>query len=479
MILSGGGFGASAAPAFGQTPAQTNAFGRSTAGTGLFGANTSAPPGGTGFSFGGGGAIDRQTRHFPEFRRWLTFSLRFVAYLKQQRLLQRLGRVRARAAGFLARRRIDRHRLALVLRLVRVRAPRLLEVWSRDILLFSSIFSTELFARNPAKPGGFGAVAKNPNYPDDAQPDMTNPPVPPTGSANPPYKPTQEKEERSGAITEYQNISCQPEYKGASFEVKPALTRPSISHYRLPNHHRQELRLLDYGQGRKFASAGAPATGFGGGFGAASGTAQPSLFGAAQTSQPAFGQAATSQPAAPGFGSTFGATPNTSGAGGLFGGGAAAGTSGGLGTSTGFGQPAASAPGGTGLFGGAQQQTSSGLFGQAASTAAPTGGLFGASTTPAFGQQQQQQPAGSTPFGQQAPKPFSFGTGKSFLLAAGPATMLIGVFFSFHTRHSDYEPTAAVDRVVWRPANWGRRLWSAAAATAAGAATIRLVWRYQ
>jgi hypothetical protein len=77
-----------------------------------------------------------------------------------------------------------------------------------------------------AKPGGFGALPKHPNYPDDAQPDMNNPPVPPTGSANPPYKPTPEKEERSGAITEYQNISCQPEYKGASFEVgSPILVR--------------------------------------------------------------------------------------------------------------------------------------------------------------------------------------------------------------------------------------------------------------
>jgi hypothetical protein len=55
-----GGFGASAAPSFGQTQStQANTFGRGTTGPGLFGANASATPGGAGFSFGGGGAIDR------------------------------------------------------------------------------------------------------------------------------------------------------------------------------------------------------------------------------------------------------------------------------------------------------------------------------------------------------------------------------------------------------------------------------------
>jgi hypothetical protein len=105
------------------------------------------------------------------------------------------------------------------------RSPRLELHLERVQVLVSEVCSCFSFPCFPiaklvlAKPGGFGAVAKNPNYPDDAQPDMNNPPVPPTGSANPPFKPFQEKEERTGITTEYENISCQPEYRGSSFEV--------------------------------------------------------------------------------------------------------------------------------------------------------------------------------------------------------------------------------------------------------------------
>ncbi|KAK0672953.1 nuclear protein 96-domain-containing protein [Cercophora samala] len=236
----------------------------------------------------------------------------------------------------------------------------------------------------------------------------------------------------------------------------------------------EELRLVDYNQGRK--SGGATGSTFGstnfGGFGATGGTTTGTGFGGgATTGSGLFGGAgtsggfgaATTTPAATtgGFGgsSLFGAKPATTTTGmfgstpaqpattggGLFGGGG--GGFGTAGTTTGGGFGGAGTTGG-GLFGGntatAAKPASGFSFGAAATTtpstgfggtaAGGTGGLFGAApqqpaatTGGLFGTQQQQQPAttGFGGFGQTAAQPAATG-GIFGAQAAKPATGLFG-----------------------------------------------------
>ncbi|KAI5809021.1 nuclear protein 96-domain-containing protein [Peziza echinospora] len=265
--------------------------------------------------------------------------------------------------------------------------------------------------------------------------------APLSGTSNPVFIATQEKDPAGTSMNHFQTISFMPAYQKFSLE---------------------ELRLQDYLQGRRYGNesgtgAFAQNTGFGAGFGA---TQQPST-GFGNTPAPAGGLFSAAQPSAQtgfgttgtGFGTTpaantglfgnapkpatsglFGTTPAASTAGSLFGqtgstGFGATGTSGGFGTTP--AQPAA--PGG--LFGNTagQQSNLTNTFGQQQNTGfgntqTPGGGLFGgsqgAATTP-FGaanpqqqQQQAQQPAAGTGFGtgfgqtpQQNPAQSTFGTG--------------------------------------------------------------------
>ncbi|SJX62216.1 related to Nucleoporin nup189 (SonB) [Sporisorium reilianum f. sp. reilianum] len=171
-----------------------------------------------------------------------------------------------------------------------------------------------------------------------------------------------------------------------SWDVQQSINvMPAYSHYSI-----EELRLMDYQQGRSKGNTGpgatgAPSTGFG--------------FGATNTSTGAFGQ--PQQPA-----TGFGATPSTTTTGGL------------------FGQPQQQQQSG-GLFGQQNnQQQSGGLFGAKPATtgfgaSTSTGGLFGQQqnqpqTSGLFGQQQQQQPSSTFSFGAQPQQPaattgFTFG----------------------------------------------------------------------
>lgn len=156
-----------------------------------------------------------------------------------------------------------------------------------------------------------------------------------------------------------------------SWDVQQAITvMPAYSHHSI-----EELRLMDYQQGRSKGNTGpgatgAPSTGFG--------------FGATNTSTGAFGQPQQQS-------TGFGATPSTTTTGGLFGQSQQQQQSGGL-----FGQQN-------------NQQQSGGLFG-----AKPATTSFGASTSTGglFGQQQNQPQTGGL-FGQQQQQPsstFSFGS---------------------------------------------------------------------
>jgi len=199
-----------------------------------------------------------------------------------------------------------------------------------------------------------------------------------------------------------------------------------------------ELRLVDYNQGRKHGSAGGTTSfgmgsGFGGGFGTGA-SAQSSgfgagggggLFGGQQQASTSFGQSAgtggfggaatggglfggTSKP--PATGGLFGATQQPAQSGGLFGG-----SSGGFGGTTAASGGFGSTTGGTGLFGGgggAKPQTATGFsFGgqpaQATGAFGATGGFgstaaTGTGTAPGlFGGAAQQ--TGSGLFGGAAP----------------------------------------------------------------------------
>ncbi|KIJ33513.1 hypothetical protein M422DRAFT_35429 [Sphaerobolus stellatus SS14] len=181
--------------------------------------------------------------------------------------------------------------------------------------------------------------------------------VPTTGTANPPYQETQERDANSNAVSHYQSITCMPAYKNASFE---------------------ELRLQDYQQGRKTANAP-------GAFGATPGfgqqPAQPSTgFGTATTT--AFGQP---QPATSAFGA-FGAQPQQQ-------------------------QQQQPQPNAFGTFSQPAQQPQAtsgfGAFAQQNQQPQQQPSAFGAFNQPQQPQQPQQQPSsGFSAFGQQN-KPFS------------------------------------------------------------------------
>jgi nuclear pore complex protein Nup98-Nup96 len=188
------------------------------------------------------------------------------------------------------------------------------------------------------------------------------------GTGNVPFQPFIEKEPNSTSNQQnsFQNICFQPPYQKFSPE---------------------ELRLVDYNQGRRYGNASGQAGAFGasnfggfgsttttntGGFGATNTNTGSSLFGG--TSSSPFG--GTSQPATTGFG----ATASTSG--GLFG----------------------AKPATGGLFGAQPSQPSGGLFGTNTNTGfgTPNAGGFGTTNTS----------TGSSLFGASstANKPFSFGT---------------------------------------------------------------------
>ncbi|SAM81755.1 related to Nucleoporin nup189 (SonB) [Ustilago bromivora] len=194
------------------------------------------------------------------------------------------------------------------------------------------------------------------------------------GTATVPYDPLREDLTPTEHLKDRKNWDVQQ-----SITVMPAYSQYSI----------EELRLMDYQQGRSKGNTGpgatgAPSTGFG--FGATNNNNTTGAFG--QPQQPATG---------------FGATQTN--------------TTGGL-----FGQPQQQSGG---LFGQQNnQQQSGGLFGAKPATtgfgASTTGGgLFGQQQNQPqagglFGQQQQQQPASSFSFGSQPPQPaastgFTFG----------------------------------------------------------------------
>ncbi|KAH9864074.1 hypothetical protein J1614_010007 [Plenodomus biglobosus] len=202
-----------------------------------------------------------------------------------------------------------------------------------------------------------------------------------TGTANTPFQAFTEKDGTTGnAQSQYQTITFQQPYQNFSLE---------------------ELRVVDYNQGRRYGNQNGQAGAFGqntgfGGFGSNTNTTASTGFGASNnTGGSLFGGGNTGTTTS-GFGqntgSAFGANNNTSGGGlfgqakpatgGLFGGSnttATTGTGGGLfgggsttNTTGGFGS-------GGGGFGAATNTSGGGLFGQAKPAA--TGGLFGGSGT--------------------------------------------------------------------------------------------------
>ncbi|GAA6048227.1 hypothetical protein JCM3770_006491 [Rhodotorula araucariae] len=321
-----GGFGAtSAAPAFGATASTTPAFGQPAQqqSGGLFGnASTAAPS--TGFSFGASNTGATSTFGQPVASAGTSGGL--------------FGAAKPATTGF-------------------------------------GGFGQPAQPQQPAATGGlFGGGAAAPAFGATAPGGQGN------GTAVAPYQATTVMEPpaeegkpppTNQTAHQFQSITCMPQYKNYSFE---------------------ELRLQDYQAGRKHPTAGAvPA--FGSAFGASStpafGAAAPAagggLFGASSTTTPAFG-------AAGGTTNAFGSAPATGG--GLFGSTGATGA---------FGQSATSQPGAGG-----------GLFGQATSQPAQTGGLFGASAgTSTFGQPAATSTPAFGGFGAAAQKPattgFSFG----------------------------------------------------------------------
>ncbi|KAJ3928055.1 MAG: nucleoporin autopeptidase-domain-containing protein [Lentinula lateritia] len=216
-----------------------------------------------------------------------------------------------------------------------------------------------------------------------------------TGSSNPPYATTPEKDANSSITLQYQSISSMPAYAGTSFE---------------------ELRVQDYQQGRKTATAGS--------FG------QQSSFGGTQTTGGSiFGQPQNTQPAQ--TSSIFGAPKPTTGFG-AFGNTAATNTNTGAfgATNNAFGQPQQQQPQQqptTGFgFGQTQQQPqqqSTSLFGNTNTGGSAFGNTnpTGAFGTNAFGtnsNQQQQQQTGSI-FGQPQP---AANTGSTFGAFGNTAT---------------------------------------------------------
>lgn len=264
--------------------------------------------------------------------------------------------------------------------------------------------------------GGFGQTSTTSGF---GQPQQQQQSAQNNGTGGTPFQPHSERD--PGATSgqqNFQNVVCQQPYTGFSPE---------------------ELRNVDYNQGRKYgnqsgqAGAFGQSTGFGGGFGQTSNTGG---FGSSTTGGGLFGQSQNQQTQGTGFGaqnntSGFGSSTGsglfgqnkTATTGGLFGSSTPAattgqqtgglfgnsGTTGGFGQSTGgFGTNTNTTTGGSGLFGGQQQNQAkpSGLFGST------TGGGagFGSSTTGGFGQQNNtsgglfgnnQNQQSTTGFGQQ------------------------------------------------------------------------------
>ncbi|KAF1813822.1 hypothetical protein P152DRAFT_457191 [Eremomyces bilateralis CBS 781.70] len=192
---------------------------------------------------------------------------------------------------------------------------------------------TGTFGASPSAFGGGSGTAFN-------QPTANN------GTGQTQFQVTSEKDGASGTA-QYQSISFMPPYQNFSFE---------------------ELRVVDYSQGRKYGNENGQAGGFGkstgfGGFGAGTGTST-SGFGATSSA---------------GGGGMFGTTTtNTSSP---FGGGQTQ-QSGGFGG--GFGNNAGATGTGGGLFGAASKP--GGLFGATpATTSQPSGGMFGATNTTTSG----------------------------------------------------------------------------------------------
>ncbi|KAH0556405.1 hypothetical protein GP486_005674 [Trichoglossum hirsutum] len=228
------------------------------------------------------------------------------------------------------------------------------------------------------------------------------------GTGGTPFQPFTEKE--ASITNQYQSISFQQPYQRFSFE---------------------ELRLADYLQGRRFGNTNNQAGAFGantgfGGFGSTGagtglfgnttttgttpfgGTGTTGAFGSSNQTGALFGQ----KPA----GSIFGATPTSQPSGGLFG---TSNTGAGFGNTGNTGGFAATSTG-TGLFGATNQNQNKPFAFNNATTGTGTGfstagntnafgntqanpsSLFGGATqtsSPFVGNQQQQQPATTNPFG--------------------------------------------------------------------------------
>ncbi|OWZ52424.1 nuclear pore complex protein Nup98-Nup96 [Cryptococcus neoformans c8] len=252
---------------------------------------------------------------------------------------------------------------------------------------FGSGATSNLFGAKPST--GFGAstntqeVLKGPAELQTYRTDIPPPPPPSTGTANPIYYPTWQADPstntalgKEGPPHLFHSITAMLPYRGCSWE---------------------ELRALDYQQGRKEATP-----------------QQQNAFGA--SSSGGFGQPASTgfgqQPATTGFGAKPAGT-------GLFGSSSpATGFGSTSNTSTGFGTSNTNTGGG--LFGQSQPQqgsslfsqtntnTGGGLFGQTQPQQNTGGGLFGSNntnTTNPFGAQNTQQPQATSTFG-------GFGQGK-------------------------------------------------------------------
>ncbi|TGZ78719.1 hypothetical protein EX30DRAFT_350776 [Ascodesmis nigricans] len=260
--------------------------------------------------------------------------------------------------------------------------------------------TTTTAAASPFGAGGFGAKK-------DA---ALTPPA--SGTATVAFAPYKEVEGSASVASSFASINLMPAYQNWSFE---------------------ELRLIDYAQGRRYGNSTtgqAGAFGFNTGFGSTNtgtgasgfgttntGTTNP-LFGSTTTTTPAFGGGTTGgfgqtntgatntlfgqKPNTPNlFGTTTGTTGTTQG---LFGNTGTTNTTGGFGGNTGTAN-AFGAGTTQNLFGTANNQQKPGgfSFGNTATTTPATGG-FGATATGGFGntgatqslfgaQQQQQQPA--------------------------------------------------------------------------------------
>ncbi|CAG8497827.1 4051_t:CDS:10, partial [Ambispora leptoticha] len=210
--------------------------------------------------------------------------------------------------------------------------------------------------------------------------------VPATGTANPPYAPTTEKDAPGGVTNNFHSISAMTAYKSFSFE---------------------ELRVKDYELGRKpnvsaatnvlgttgvstFGAAPTTST-TPGGFGAS--TTTPAFGASTTTTTPAFG-ASTTTPAF-GAGTGFGASSTTTGFGAKpttgFGGFGAA-------TSSTFGTTGTTGTTGGSLFGSTQPKPATGGFGSTGGGTTGFGGLGGGLTTGLGSSTQPTVGAGGSSF---------------------------------------------------------------------------------